>query len=309
MRLTLRQLQYIVAVANTQRFGMAAKKMNVAQPSLSAQISEAETALGVKLFDRGRSGARPTVLGQEVVRRARIILREVEDLIAVTTGRQLFDGQLRLGVLPSIGPYLLPNVVRKLHLDHPQLRLVLKDESTAALEAGLRAGELDMIISTPQDHPNTVHTHLFRERFWAAFALDDPLAQREGAVQKADFKSQTLLTLDDSHRLSRIVYDLANQTEAIISTDYNGSSLDTIRLMAVTGAGIAILPEIYKEAVAVRHRDIALRWIDMELAQRDIALIRKIGTEPIKGTQILATALIEEAKTLLERESRTSHAH
>ncbi len=303
MRLTLRQLQYIVAVAETGRFGLAAKKLNVAQPSLSAQIAECETEIGIRIFDRGRNGAFPTAIGTDVIRRARRILREAEDLLAVAKGRQLFDGQLRLGVLPSIGPYILPNVVRQLHADHPNLRLVLKDDSTSALEEGLQSGELDLIISTPQDHPNTVQVSLFRERFWAAFAFDDLLAKDAGPVRKSDLKGKSLLTLDRSHRLSRIVYDLASDCDASISTDYAGSSLDTVRLMAATGAGIAILPEIYTFAVAIRSKDIALRPVGLIEAERELALIQKRREESLPGTEVLAAALAKEAGRFL-----TEHA-
>ena len=299
MRLTLRQLQYIVAVADTGRFGLAAEKLNVAQPSLSAQISECEAALNLKIFDRGRSGAQMTYLGVDVVRRARLILRETEDLLAVAKERQLFDGQLRLGVLPSIGPYILPNVVRKLHEDYPNLRLVLDDASTSALESRLRNGKLDLVISTPEDHPNTLQTPLFSERFWAAFALDDPLAKDATPLSKTDLKHRTLFTLDRSHRLSRISHELASLCGASISTDYTGSSLDTIRLMAATGAGIAVLPEIYTAAVGVNSRDIAVRRIDVPMASRDLVLIQQKRTEPIYGTDVLANALANEASKYL----------
>ncbi|WP_350333432.1 LysR substrate-binding domain-containing protein [Coralliovum pocilloporae] len=299
MSISLRQLQYVVTVADTERFGLAAKKLNVAQPSLSAQIAECEAELGLRIFDRGRNGAQVTPLGQDVVRRARTILREMDDLMISAKGRRPFDGQLRLGVLPSIGPYILPNVVRRLHQDHPNLRLVLKDENTSALEAGLRDGELDLIISTPQDHPNTLQTPLFSERFWIAFALDDPLADMTGPVGMTDLKDKILLTLDRSHRLSRIVHDLASDCGASISADYTGSSLDTIRLMAATGVGVAILPEIYTAAVGVHSRDIALRPLNLPQAGRDLALIQKRRQQPIFGSDILAAALIDEAAAIL----------
>lgn len=299
MRLTMRQLQYIVAVADAGRFGAAAKNLNVAQPSLSAQIAEVETEIGLRIFDRGRNGARTTSLGADVVRRARSILRETEDLLAVAKGRQPFDGHLRLGVLPSVGPFLLPNVVRQLHLDHPNLRLVLKDESTSALEDGLRSGELDFVISTAQDHSNTFQTPLFRERFFAAFALDDPLAQTKRELVKDDLKSRTLLTLDRSHRLSLTVHDLANESGAMVSLDYNGSSLDTIRLMAATGAGIAILPELYTLSVAAKGQDIALRPLTFKTVHRELSLIQIKRDELIPGGDILAKALSKEANTLL----------
>jgi LysR family hydrogen peroxide-inducible transcriptional activator len=292
-------MQYIIAVADTGRFGSAADQLNVAQPSLSAQIADCEALLGVRLFERGRNGARPTTLGEEVIRRARLILRETDDLIAVAKGRQMFNGQLRLGVLPSVGPFILPNVLRRLHAEHPNLRLILKDESTLALEEGLRSGQMDLIISTPQDHPNTLQIPLFQERFWAAFAFDDPLGQSSGPIGRDDLKDKTLLTLDRSHRLARIVYDLATDCGASVSTDYTGSSLDTIRLMAATGAGVAVLPEVYTFAVAAHRKDIQLRPISLPAAMRDLALIQKRRAQPTAESEILAQALSKEAEHYL----------
>lgn len=298
MALTLRQLEYVVAVADTGRFGLAAERLHVSQPSLSAQVSQCESDLGFRLFHRGRSGTQPTARGRDVVRRARVILREVEDLSAL--GREgLFGGRLRLGVLPSLGPYLLPNVVRILHRDHPQLRLVLRDENAMVLEEGLISGRLDMIISTPQDHLGSTQIPLFSERLFAAFALDDPLACVQGPVTLTDLHKRIFLTLDRNHRLSRIVRDLARRCGGSVSGDYEGGSLDAIRLMAATGAGIAILPHIYTVTEAMRGGDIALRELAVDGAARELALIQSASHEAREGTQVLAKVLKDEAARLM----------
>ena len=128
MKPTLRQLQYIVAIADTGRFGAAAKEVNVSQPSLSAQVSDVEARLGVILVERGRNGAVLTPMGQDFVRRARIILQQVEDLkAAMSFSDGAMVGRLRLGVLPSIGPYLLPTTVKLLHARYPELRMSASD--------------------------------------------------------------------------------------------------------------------------------------------------------------------------------------
>ena len=140
MRPTLRQLEYIIAIAETGQISLAAAKLNVSQPSLSAQLAEVEADLGVRLFHRSHSGVRITPVGEEILRRARQIVHEIHDLRAVVQGGGLFQGRLRLGVLPSIGPYLLPSVIQKLHSEHPSLRIIIREENTQELDEGLRSG-------------------------------------------------------------------------------------------------------------------------------------------------------------------------
>jgi LysR family hydrogen peroxide-inducible transcriptional activator len=300
MRPTLRQLKYIVAVADSGRVGAAADLLNVSQPSLSAQLAEVEADLGVTLFVRGRSGAKITPEGEDIVRRARLILRDHEDLRASAKGGGIFQGRLRLGVLPSIGPYLLPEVVRRLHKEHPSFRLVVREESTRDLDEGLRSGRLDMIISTPEDHPGTRHTALFEERFWVATALDFPAAKARGKVTLADLKDQTFLTLGPKHRLSHIVASLASRAGGRVSDEYEGTSLDAIRLMAATGAGVAILPQIYAATEARRGTDVLLRYLDEADARRQIVLIQPLLPKPRAGSDALAIVLLDVAKQLLE---------
>ena len=299
MRPTLRQLEYIVAVADTGRVGAAADILNVSQPSLSAQLVEVEADLGVPLFMRGRSGAKITPEGEDIVRRARLILRDHEDLRASAKGGGIFQGRLRLGVLPSIGPYLLPEVVRRLHKEHPSFRLVVREESTRDLDEGLRSGRLDMIISTPEDHPGTRHTELFEERFWVATALDFPAAKARGKATLADLKDQTFLTLGPKHRLSHIVASLASRAGGRVSDEYEGTSLDAIRLMAATGAGVAILPQIYAATEARRGTDVVLQYLDEPDAMRNIVLIQPLLPEPRAGSAALASILLDVAKDLL----------
>ena len=299
MRPTLRQLEYIVAVAETGQVGLAAAQLNVSQPSLSAQLAEVEADLGVVLFQRGRSGAKITPVGEEVVRRARQILHELQDLRAAVRGGGIFQGRLRLGVLPSVGPYLLPGVVQRLHREHPSFRLIVREENTRDLDEGLRTGRLDMIISTPEDHPGTRQSQLFTERLWAATALDHPGTQDRSALSLSDLEGQTLLTLGAGHRLSHIVAGLAARAGGRVSDEYEGTSLDAIRLMAATGAGIAILPSIYAVTEGRRGTDVRLMPLKDTTANREVALIQPQLPEPRPGGDILAEILRSEARHLL----------
>lgn len=300
MRPTLRQLQYIVAVADTGQVGLAASQLNVSQPSLSAQLSEVEADLGVVLFQRGRAGAKITPAGEEIARRARQVLHEIEDLRAAARGGGIFQGRLRLGVLPSIGPYLLPGVVQRLHKEHPSFRLIVREESTRDLNEGLRSGRLDMIISTPEDHPGTRMSHLFTERLWAAVALDHSFAKKSGGIPLGALAGETLLTLGSSHRLSHIVAGLSARAGGRVSDEYEGTSMDAIRLMAATGAGTAILPSIYAATEALRGTDVSLHKIKDPAAKREIALIEPQLPEPRIGSDVLAEILRSEASKILD---------
>ncbi|WP_370282900.1 LysR substrate-binding domain-containing protein [Pseudooceanicola sp.] len=272
MRPTLRQMEYIVAVHQLRSFGLAAEVLNVSQPSLSNQIAAVEAELGVRLFERGRAGARTTARGLEFVTRARRILSEVEALRATMRSDLPFGGRLRLGVLPSIGPYLLPQAVRALHAEEPDLRVIVREENTLSLDEGIRNGRFDAIISTPEDHPNTIQHPLFTEPLWVAVAHDHPLADRD-RLGAAELAGQRLLTLDTGHRLARIVYGIAGASGAMVSDDYEGTSLDSIVLMAATGAGIGILPDLFARRQGVHRSEVRVMPLEMPDADRRISLL------------------------------------
>ena len=300
MRPTLRQMQYLVAVADTGRFGDAAKRLHVSQPSLSAQIAEMEGELECSLVERGRHGAFLTPVGEEVVRRARMILSEVEDMKAVTRETVLgLAGRVRLGVLPSVGPYLLPTATKRLHAQFPDLRLSVREEKTVDLEAHLVNGQLDVVISTPEDHSAHSSSPLFEERLWICAASDDPLAQSPDALPLSALKDRPLLTLGPGHRLSQLITELARKAGGYVSEEYQGTSLDATRQMAVMGAGIAVLPSLYVKLEAQRDRDITLRPISDRLARRTISLIWRRQSPLAAKFRALADVLNDTAASLL----------
>lgn len=303
MRPTLRQMQYLIAIADTGKFGDAARQVNVSQPSLSAQVAEMEASLGVQLVERSRRGAMLTIAGQELVRRARNILREVEDLKAVARfGRAELSGRLRLGVLPTIGPYLLPLAASDLHKRFPDLRLSVREERTVDLDEHLQAGEFDTIISSAIDHENVHHEVLFSERLYVCAPAEDPLSRGEGPVRLKDLKGHALLTLGQGHRLNAIIRELAAASGAAVSSEYEGTSLDAIRLMAEMGAGVAILPSLYALSEARRNKGLNARLIDHPLARREVSLIWR-DTSPLAASlQGLAGPLRAAAEKVLRNE-------
>ncbi|MEM7242475.1 MAG: hydrogen peroxide-inducible genes activator [Pseudomonadota bacterium] len=299
MRPTLRQLEYIIAVAETGHIGQAAKRLNVSQPSLSVQLADAEAELGTTLFQRSRAGCWPTAAGEEVVKRARFILDAVSRLKENARGDDLFSGRLRLGVLPSVGPYLLPPVVAKLHREKPEFKISIREESTKELDSGLRDGRLDMIISSPEDHPGLRETPLFRETLWTGFAPDHPLSETSGALSLSDLRGEVLLTIGQRYRLSHIVIGLAQAAGARVVDDYEGTSLDAIRLMASSGAGVAILPEIYAKTEAQRGMDLTLRKLNDPKAHRNISLFAQSSFSDA-DVAAFAHALKENATAILD---------
>ncbi|MEE2861547.1 MAG: hydrogen peroxide-inducible genes activator [Pseudomonadota bacterium] len=297
MRPTLRQLEYIAAVHQLGSFSLAADMLHVSQPSLSSQIAAVEADFGVRLFKRGRGGTQATAKGLECVLRARRILSEVENLRHVMTSALPFGGRLRLGVLPSIGPYLLPQVMHSLHRDQPELRVIVREENTLSLEEGIRNGRFDAIISTPEDHPNTWQHPLFTEALWVAVTTDHPIAEL-GQVGAADLTGQRLLTLDTGHRLARIVYGLAGLSGGIVSDDYEGTSLDSILLMAATGAGVAVLPDLFARRQAIHRREVVVRPLNMPDANRGISLMFPIDQPVDDSRDHLIDALRNAARRL-----------
>ncbi|PSK85901.1 LysR family transcriptional regulator [Limimaricola soesokkakensis] len=298
MRPTLRQLEYIVAVHQLGSFSLAADTLHVSQPSLSSQIAAVEADLGVRLFKRGRGGTQATAKGLECVHRARRILAEVENLRSVMTSTLPFGGRLRLGVLPSIGPYLLPQVMHSLHRDQPDLRVIVREENTLSLDEGIRNGRFDAIISTPEDHPNTRQHPLFTETLWVAVTPDHPIATLD-RVGGADLTGQRLLTLDTGHRLARIVYGLAGLSGGIVSDDYEGTSLDSIMLMAATGAGVAVLPDLFARRQAIHRKEVVVRPLVMPDANRGISLLFS-ADQPTDDSRDQLIGAIRDAARLLD---------
>jgi LysR family hydrogen peroxide-inducible transcriptional activator len=302
MRPTLRQLQYLVAIAETGHFGEAARQVNISQPSLSAQIATMEAELGAVLVERGRHGALLTSKGEEVVKRARLILRDLADLkSAAQNAPDLLAGRLRLGALPTIGPYLLPHATRRLHASYPRLRFSVREERPTDLETHLHEGLFDTIISTASDHQNCKSQLLFEDQLWICMAPDDPLAQVSGPVALPDLAGRALLSLGywHWHSLDLKVQALAEASGAHVSTEYEGTTLDAIRLMAEMGAGLAVLPSLYALIEVRRDPLMIIRRIDDPLAARQISLIWR-DTSPLDGSlTILASVLHDVAIDLL----------
>jgi len=301
MKPTLRQLEYLVAIADTGTFSAAAKRTYVSQPSLSAQVKDMEAFLGTPLFERGRRGALLTPIGEQLVVRARIILAEVEAMrtLAQQSTRTL-NGRIKIGVLSSVGPYLMPMAAGRLHAAYPDLRLSVKEATAKELQMQLIDGHFDTIISVTTPSSQTTSLPLATEELYISTAPDDPLAGTRAPVALEHLKARELLSLGEGHTLTDIVKALAREAGATVSDEYEGTSLDALRQMAAMGDWIAIIPSLYAVSEALKDKSLTVRPIDHSLATREISLTWRTASPLTKTFEALGSVFQEVAREILE---------
>jgi len=243
---TLRQFQYLVAVADLKNFGRAADACNVSQPTLSQQLRALEERLGAVLIERRASGAELTPIGREIVARARRLAVDVQDIrdLARRASENL-AGTLRFGVTPTLGPYLLPPIVAALHREQPDLRLHIREGIPNEQALALSRGALDMLLGPlPIDGGDLEVQPLFRERLFLVAPAGHPLASRDD-LDVEHLRGAQVLSLDHRHHLHRQVAAICGDLGMILLHDYEGTSLDSVHQMAASGVGLAVLPELY----------------------------------------------------------------
>jgi LysR family transcriptional regulator, hydrogen peroxide-inducible genes activator len=243
--LTLRQLQYFVALAELRHFGKAAEKCCVTQPALSMQMKELEEALGMQLIERRRGNLELTAEGREIAGRAHVVLNTVRDLEDYARHRsQTLVGDLRLGVIPSVAPYLLPKILPEVRARYPELQLKLHERLTQSLVAELIDGSLDAIIlALPVPDSRAAAMQLFDDRF----LLARPRASRgvkKRRISLASLKNEKLLLLNDGHCLRDQALSYCHSIERDMLSEFGASSLSTIMKMVANGYGVTLLPEI-----------------------------------------------------------------
>lgn len=272
--LTLRQLEYIIAVDEERHFRKAADKVYVSQPSLSAQISQLEDRMGVKIFTRSKKGVFPTPVGQELVARAKKILKEVEGFkdFAQRASNPL-SGRIRFGTPPTIGPYLLPHIVPHLHQQFPELKFIVKEEMPKDIQASVEAGTLDIALTPLPLLSNHLESQIiFTERLFVGMAWDHMLSTH-CYLKGVDIKGQEVLTLLQGHHLYEQVKSICDTFGANILYDYEGGSLDALRHMVAMGAGISFFPELYVMSEIEGRTDLCVKEIADDSINREIAMV------------------------------------
>lgn len=263
--ITFKQLRYFDALAREQHFGRAADACAVTQPALSMQIHELEESLGLMLVERTRSGIQLTDKGREIAERAGRILGDVRDLIAFAQhSNKTLSGTLRLGVIPSIAPYLLPPLLPILRDTYPDLELYVRETQTQPLTEELLAGKLDvLLLALPVKHNDLTNLPLFEDRFLLALP---PAKKLEGRIRvtKEVIENERLLLLEEGHCLRDQALTYCNLQRVSGLDTFGASSLATVVEMVGAGFGITLLPEMCLP-VEERGRDLALaRFVDPE---------------------------------------------
>jgi len=272
--MNLRDLKYLVALADLRHFGKAADACFVSQPTLSTQIRKLEDELGVVLVERAPRKVMLTAAGLDVVQRARRIVADVEQMReAARRSRDPESGTLRLGVFPTLGPYLLPHVVPTLRARFPQLELLLVEEKSDELLQRLREGKLDAALLALPLHDDQLHAEfLFEEPFVLAAPQQHPLARR-GALDAAELSDETLLLLEDGHCLRDQALDVCRLSGAREKSGFRATSLETLRQMVAAGVGVTLLPALSVHEPIAQPANIRLVPFRGTAPSRRIALV------------------------------------
>lgn len=275
--LTLRQLQYVVAVADTLGFRRAAERCAVSQPTLSAQIQQLEGVLGVTLFERDRRRVLVTKAGEEIVARARRVLLEAEDLVAAATrSRDPFEGTFRVGVIPTIAPYYLPEVTQVLASKFPKLHLVFREERTQDTVRELENGTLDAgIVALEADLGDLEHAEIFRDPFVVALGPSHPLAKKKKIPEEALDGAEVLL-LEDGHCLRTQALSVCAKAGARES-GFRATSLATLVQMVARSRAVTLLPVLALD-VENRGGQLVTRPFTAPEPYRTIALVWRRGS-------------------------------
>ncbi len=255
---TLQQLRYLVAVSETGHFRRAAEACNVTQPTLSGQLKELENKLGTVLVERTRARVVVTPLGELIVGHARNALREVEEIRSLALlHKGNLQSTIKVGVVQSLGSYLLPLIVPDLHKSHPKLKLYVREGLSDHLLDSLGTGGLDMLFfPLPIREADYETRSIFREPLQVVMPHDHRFASEE-SIAPHMLQGETILALERGHKLFEQVQRICTQFGAHLSQDYEGTSLDTLRQMVGMGMGLSLLPSLYVRS-EVTHQDIVV---------------------------------------------------
>lgn len=289
---TLKQLQYLVALREHGHFGRAAESCYVTQSTLSAGIRELESLIGTTLVERTRRVVRFTALGDRIVEKAYRVLREAEELAAIAqaAGKPL-SGDLRMSVIPTIAPFLLPRLLPHLRREKPDLKLYLREETSHAAIESLRHGHADCVLmALPFATGEVESEHLFDDRLYVAFPKDEP-RDPPSTIAPEMIDETRLLLLEDGHCLKDHALAACNRPELRAEATMMGTSLHTLVQMVDNGLGLTLLPEMAIRGGILEHTNIAARPLLSDHASREIALVWRKASPREKEFRMLAGIL------------------
>jgi LysR family hydrogen peroxide-inducible transcriptional activator len=297
---SLRQLQYVVAVADTRSFRQAAERCRVAQPSLSMQIAQAERALGVQLFERDRRRVMTTAAGEALVAHARRLLVGADDLVAAAARfADPLAGTLRIGVIPTVSPYLLPEIAPALRKAHPRLQIVWSEEKTPSLVEALARGELDAgLVALEAELGDVEHAVFGHDRFVVAVGEGHALCGSSKPVDPASLRGEELLLLAEGHCLRDQALSVCGRRRRRESP-FSATSLSTLAQMVAAGGGATLLPEL---ALATENRrgQLHVRALTEPMG-RTLAVIWRRGSAVVPAGRAIAATIAERYRALTKR--------
>lgn len=294
---TIRQLQYLKLLAEHGAFGKAAEAAHVTQPTLSAGIQELERTLGAPVVDRARTGVILTPVGEEALRRATVILNEAEELVeAAKNAGQPLTGRFRLGVIPTIAPFLLPGALPLLRQRFPKLRLFLREDLTQRLIAELKAGRLDAaLIALPFEMGGLEWAHVADDELLAALPADHPLTRLKTTTPEA-LEQENLILLEDGHCLREHALSACRLNPPRMGAGeepFAATSLPTLVQMVGSGLGVTFLPQMAVSAGLAEAAHVAVRPIEADHPAREIVVAWRAGSNRRAEGKLLAEVLKE----------------
>lgn len=292
---SIQQLRYLVAVADTLSFSRAAEFCHVTQPTLSMQLKELEERLDSQLVERTRARVVLTPVGAEIARRARNILAEVEDIreIARRDDPSALQGTLQMGVVHTVGAYVLSLAMPSLRESFPHLRIFVREDRLENLPKKLSDGVHDVLL-LPDDpnHADFMSVRLIREPLQLVLPADHRLAIQE-TVRPEDLAGETILAMERGHRLHDRIATFCSDVGAIHARDYAGTTLDTLRQMVATGMGLSLLPALYVRSDVLREKLVVARPLSTGAPARDIMMVWR-RSSPRQSTYALLAETIRE---------------
>lgn len=278
--MNLRDLRYLVALADTRHFGKAAARCHVSQPTLSAQLKKLEEYLGVELIERQPRRVALTEMGEQLVARARRIVNDSDELLTLARSqRDPLSGTLKVALIPTLGPYLLPLIAKKLRRQLPKLKLMLYEYQTDPLLHALRAGDIDMGVLALPVHADGVETRpLFDEDFVIALPKGHPLADKAN-IKLDDLAGDSLLLLEDGHCLRDQALDICGHAALEEDQDYRATSLETLRQMVAAGMGVTLLPKLSASGPFASEKSVVIKHFPKPVPTRSVGAVwRKSST-------------------------------
>lgn len=295
---SLQQLRYLAALAQTLNFSRAAEICNVAQPTLSLQLKELETKLGAGLVTRNRAHVALTPLGEEIARRARLVLAEVQDIRDLARGAHPDQPieHLRLGVEPTVGAYVLSVAVPDLRRAHPDLRISVREDHRMALLRQLEEGQHDAVLLT--EAPVTPHLRrrkVLIEPMQLVLPAEHALLAK-AAILPEDLKGETILIMEGDPRLQDQIEQLCQEVGAHYAADYKGSTLDTLRQMVALGMGVSLLPALYVRSEVLREQLVVARPLATGAPTRPITMLWREAAPRVEALSQIAEGLTESLR-------------